>query len=818
MSDHQDEHDLIEDIIAEFRDAPASRSGPEGSPAAPEDDLEALLASVRAMTEDAPLVPEEAPSEPVPAEVQEPQAEAAPSGPPASAAPEQPSAAKENTPTESPRPATLEERLQARNITVETLDLSRPSPKKRQAPEAQNAKNAQNAQNAPEAPAAPEEPELLPLERRKKPKKAPLVFPKAPSAAQQAASGPEPSVPAEEPPEEPAAEHALPQEKGKKRRRKKAPEEEPEEEAPLQAVAWENEEAEERPEHADFDPELPPRRPLPYDLVNQPCEDPAQMAQKLRKKLGSMAARLLLTVVPAAVSVYLTGAVYRSWPLPAALTYTAIPGEYCLGLAGLLLIAMLLCHETVLSGLWRLVRGRPTLDSIAAVSCLLCLTDCLLPYFLPQWRQGLPCACVNIATLLFSQIAKRQRYEALRRNYKSIAMGASPMSVKLYSDGRVQDMAVKTQSGVEIEPEALSEHDFTERFACYYAPVMLVLAAALAFSASVGKGEPLRLIWSFSAILSAAAPMCLLLSSSAAAKTLGKKLYTSGSLLLNARKAGKLARCRSAALRDADLFPAGTVAITGMKAAEHQSPEELLGCTASLLQEVGGGLGKCFVDFARQQYIVPNKARELRFFDTRGICATVSGRYVQVGTANYLTRTGVPIAFGQKVKNNIFIAINAQFAGVFSLRYTAQPAVYGAFGLLKQARVRPVLALRDMLQTQSQIEALFDLKRSTTYLPELEERLNYSEASFGREEETLALLFRDGAMPLSETLCAAKKWKRAAFWGCLLGTLCALGGMMILAFLTGKGAFSAADPCNILLYLLLWSMPVKLVRGIITKN
>ena len=87
-----------------------------------------------------------------------------------------------------------------------------------------------------------------------------------------------------------------------------------------------------------------------------------------------------------------------------------------------------------------------------------------------------------------------------------------------------------------------------------------------------------------------------------------------------------------------------------------------------------------------------------------------------------------------------------------------------------------------------------------------------------REEETLALLFRDGAMPLSETLCAAKKWKRAAFWGCLLGTLCALGGMMILAFLTGKGAFSAADPCNILLYLLLWSMPVKLVRGIITKN
>lgn len=795
MSDHQDEHDLIEDIIAEFRDMPTPRPGPKGSRAVPEDDLEALLASVRAMTEDMPPESEEA-SRPAQAP-QERQKEAAPQEPSTLVEPEQPSAAKDNTPTESPRPATLEERLQARNITVETLDLSRPSPEKQK---------------------APEEPELLPLERRQKPPKAPLVFPKAPSAAQEAAHGPKPSLSPMELAEEPVKGESLPQGSNKKRRKKKASKEEPEEEAPLREVAWAAGEPEERPAHADFDPELPPGRSLPYDLVNQPCEDPAQMAQRLRKKLGSMAARLLLTVIPAAASVYLTGAVYRSWPLPTSLTYAAIPGKYSLGLAGLLLIAILLCHETLLSGLWRLLRGRPTLDSIAAISCLFCLTDCILPYFLPQWRQGVPCVCVNITTLLFSQIAKRQRYEALRRNYKSIAMGASPMSVKLYSDGRVQDMAVKTQSGVEIEPEALSEYDFTERFACYYAPVMLVLAAALAFSASVGKGEPLRLIWSFSAILSVAAPMCLLLSSSAAAKTLGKKLYTSGSLLLNARKAGKLARCRSAILRDADLFPAGTVAITGMKAAEHQAPEELLGCTASLLQEVGGGLGKCFVDFARQQYIVPNKARELRFFDTRGICATVSGRYVQVGTANYLTRTGVPISFGQKVKNNIFIAINTQFAGVFSLRYTAQPAVYGAFCLLKQARVRPVLALRDMLQTQGQIEALFDLKRNTTYLPELEERLNYSDTSFGREEETLALLFRDGAMPLTETLCAAKKWKRAAFLGCLLGTLCALGGMMILAFLTGKGAFSAADPCNILLYLLLWAMPVKLFRGMMTKN
>lgn len=833
MSAHEDEHSLIEDIIAEFRDDPAFRMGQRRSSVAPEipkeDDLEALLASVRAMTAEIPeqepelweeVPTEEAASEEKPQEIKReaPSLAPAPSISPEESQAEPEKIVPEESPAETP-PATLEERLRARNIQVETMDFSAPSTL---APKRSEPKQAAPPAKAPEVPKeSPQEsePELLYTGDRPRKKKNPLLmFPQKPE---------EPEVIAETP-EEPAAvqedhftedEPVLPEKKSKKRRpppqkKRHFPESEPEES--VDEVAWEAPESEF--DREGFDPEQVVKKHIPYDLFNRPCDDPAQMSQKLRKRLGSIAARLLLTILPAAASIYMTGAVYQGWVMPIGFTWDAFQGEYALVLAGLLVLSMVLCYETVLSGLWRLLKRRPTLDSIVAVSCLICITDCILPYFQPQWRQGVPCACVCIVTCFFAQMSKWQRYEALRRNYKSVAMGASPMSLKLYSDGNVQDMAIKTQSGVNIEPEELAEYDFTERFSCYYSPIILVLAAALAFSASIGKGEVHRLLWSFSCILSVAAPMCLLLSSSAGAKSLGKKLYTSGSLLINASKAGKLARCRSAVLRDADLFPAGTVSITGMKAADRQSVEELLGCTASLLQEVGGGLGKCFVDFARQQYIVPNKARELRFFDTRGICATVSGRYVQVGTANYLTRSGIQIDFGQKVKNNIFIAINSQFAGVFSLRYKAQPAVYSAFGLLKQCHVRPVLALRDMFQTQNQIESLFELRRNSTYQPGLEARLDYSDNAFGRDEETLALLFRDGLMPLSETISAAKKWKRSARWGCTLGTICALCGMMIMTFLAGKGAFSSADPCNILLYLLLWSLPVKLIRGMITKN
>ncbi len=571
-----------------------------------------------------------------------------------------------------------------------------------------------------------------------------------------------------------------------------------------------------------FDPEEPeaPRKPkkrLPYDLVNRPMEDATQAVSKLGKRLGGMAARMLLFFPITVTSLYITAAAARGLPMPAGYSYAEMP-MYHLGVLALCqFLCLILNHECTLGGLWRLFHGKPTLDTLVTLSGLVSLGYCGVAAFLPDWHMGLPYVCVNIVTGFFALVSKRQRYESLRRSYKALTMGTAPSGVKIYSDGKVQNLATKTQSGVDVDPAVLSRSDLTERYSGFFAPLAIVLAAALALSSTVLKGETPHLLWSLSAILSISCPMCLLLSSSASGKRLGKKLYTSGSMLVNAQAATRLAKSRYAVLKDADLYPAGSVKITGMKIAENQEPELVVGCAASLLQEVGGGLAKAFVEFARQMYIVPNKARELRFFDTRGIAATVSGRYVQLGTASYLMRMGIRVTEGLKLKNSIFIAIDSQFAGIFSMHYEVQTPVYAAFGLLKQASVRPVLALRDTNQTQSVVENRFELRRDTTHQPDLEERLRYSASSFGKDEETLALLSRDGLMPFAEVLCAAKKWRSAAILGCVLGTVCALCGMLILAFLTGQGAAIAADPLNVLLYLLLWSLPVKLIRGIVTR-
>ncbi|MBQ4578714.1 MAG: hypothetical protein IJA84_06590 [Clostridia bacterium] len=597
----------------------------------------------------------------------------------------------------------------------------------------------------------------------------------------------------------------------------------PEEKAPPRLRTIDLTTGQPRPEPEVFDPEAPEEKPrrhrkrLWYDRVNRPSDDAGQTASQLSRRLGGMAARMLLFLPVTVTALYVTLAITRGLPMPAGFTYEAYPHYYMGILALCQLLTLLLCMESTLSGLWRLFHGKPTLDTVLTLSGLASLAYCGVAAFLPAWRIGVPYVCVTAVTGFFALTAKRQRYEALRRGYKALTMGTSPSGVKLYTDGKIRNLAVKTQSGTDVPTEALSQPDFTENYSCFYSPIVIVLALALAVAATVAKGQTTHLLWSLSAIFTVTAPMCLLLSSSAPAKRLTKKLYTSGSMLVNARSAGRLAKSRAAVLRDADLYPAGSVKITGMKIADNQEIELVVGCAAALMQEVGGGLAKAFVEFARQMYIVPNKAKELRFFDTRGIAANVSGRYVQLGTASYLMRMGIRVNEGLKLKDSIFVAIDSQFAGIFSIHYQEMPQVYTSFGLLKGSHIRPVLALRDTNQTQNAVESRFELKRDTTYQPDLEERLRYSASAFGKDEETLALLSRDGLMPFAEVLAAAVKWRKAAVIGCVLGTLCALVGMLIMAFLTGQTAVSNAHPLHVLAYLVIWSLPVKLLRGIVTR-
>lgn len=565
------------------------------------------------------------------------------------------------------------------------------------------------------------------------------------------------------------------------------------------------------------EPEKEKKPPLPYDLMNVPTDDPTAAAEKLAKAVRSIAARLLLLMPVFLVSLYLTVAGPLSLPIPFGFTYINYPFWYMLTFCILQGLALILASPCTVSGFWRLFHGRPTLDTMVLFSGLCSLAHSVSVILKPEWGGYLPYTCVSVLTLMFGLIQKRQRAAALRRSYKAVVMGTVPTGVKLHVDGNHVPTAVKTSECGHAELSDLAQPDTTERFSGYYAPLAMVCCLAFAAVASFGVGHGGRFVWALSAISSVSAPACLLISASAPGKRLSKKLFTSGSMLLSGQSAQKLSKARTLVLDDGDLFPAGSVALAGMKIADNQSPDTVIACVAAMVQEIPGGLSLSFADLQRQQYVPPLKAEELRFFESGGISAKVSGNYALLGSASFLMRMGVRVSEGLKLKNSLFLALNGSFAGIFSMRYGVQPSVYAAFGLLRRARIRPVLAVRDFNLTQAFVEDRFELRPDSTDYPVFSDRIKLSAPSYARDLPTLALLTRDGLLPAAEAVAAAGRLTYAARVSRRLGLISAIIGMMLLYFLTYRGAFAAAAPYNVLLYLLLWTLPSDLISRLITS-
>jgi hypothetical protein len=284
----------------------------------------------------------------------------------------------------------------------------------------------------------------------------------------------------------------------------------------------------------------------------------------------------------------------------------------------------------------------------------------------------------------------------------------------------------------------------------------------------------------------------------------------SGSALISFPRAKALAKCAGAALRDEDVFPVGAVEISGMKVAATHTLETVLGTAAALVQEIGGGVARAFTEFARQQYVPVPQAEHPRFFESGGIAGQVGGRDALLGTASFLMRMGVRVTEGVRLQSALFLAVGGAFAGIFSIKYTAQNPVHAAFRTLRSARITPVLAVRDVNITQAAVEGRFDLRAGLTDFPDLAARMRLSEGGFGGEGETLALMSRDGMLPFAETVASARRARRAVRFGQTLGLVALLLGLMIMYFLAYRGEVAAGAPHSVLLYQLLWLVPAGL--------
>ena len=241
--------------------------------------------------------------------------------------------------------------------------------------------------------------------------------------------------------------------------------------------------------------------------------------------------------------------------------------------------------------------------------------------------------------------------------------------------------------------------------------------------------------------------------------------------------------------------------------------ERVVAYTATLLRDSGSGLAKLFHDQLRSLGGLMRNADRLCCYEGGGLSANIRGDQVLVGSAAFMNLMEIPLPPGLNVKNAVFCAINGELAGIFALNYTLPDTVFPSLDELMREKVGPVLATRDFNLIPSMLQHRFKLAADKMDFPPVERRRELSDPDQPHSDTLTALLCREGLHPFAEAVTAARRLRWATRTG---AALCCLGsalGLVLAAYLVSASAFGSLSPLNLLVFLVMWLLPIWFLTG-----
>ncbi|MCI9156881.1 MAG: hypothetical protein HFF44_08090, partial [Lawsonibacter sp.] len=403
---------------------------------------------------------------------------------------------------------------------------------------------------------------------------------------------------------------------------------------------------------------------------------------------------------------------------------------------------------------------------------------------------------------------------ALRLSCRTACAASSPYRVTLdQGKWNDRDTYCKWSGDWEDFGSQIQSDDGAQRIFRRVCPLLLLGDICFAVLASTGGDHPERLLWALSALFTATAAFGGSLAYGRAVHKVARRLTPSGAALAGWPGVACSRRGDRVLITDGDLFPPGYVELNGFKVIGNFPAERVVAYTATLIRDSGSGLEKLFHDQLRSMGGLMRNASALVCHEGGGLSANIRGEQVLVGSAAFMKLMKIKLPQGLNVKSAVFCAIDRELAGIFALSYNLPDTVFPALESLMMERVGPVLATRDFNLIPAMLQQRFKLAADKMAFPPIERRRELSDPDQEHNGTLAALLCREGLLPFSESITAAKRLR----WATRLGAwLCCAGsalGMLLCAYLTSVGAYTSLSPLSLLIYLLTWLLPVWFLSG-----
>ena len=549
--------------------------------------------------------------------------------------------------------------------------------------------------------------------------------------------------------------------------------------------------------YAPPEPEPEPEEEEPVG-PEPPLEEAAVQARGAwrgaKKTVGWAMLLALLLAVPPAVEA-------AGYPIPG---WTGIlPVQAGVGL-GALAAACLLCRGVFARAGRMLRRKRFTAEQLICLSAFAAAADCVGVFFLPQRSAAAPYALTACAALAFGQWGVSRSLRGRYDTYRTAAMDAAPP----YLVTDLERGACKQAGRVEGFYTTAERDSDSVLWQTALTPVFLMASVVFAGLGSLGLGRGEDFLLNWSAILGASASLALPLAEALPFSRLSRRLYKAGGALAGCAGADAVSRRRSMIVTDTDLFPPGTIMFNGVETFGEDMPRAV-SYAATVVRASGCGLRRLFDNLLVSEGGRLEELSDFSFYEEGGFSGMIHGETVLLGTASFMRKMEVLLPSGINLKTGIFLAVDRQLTAVFAVKYEPSENVDWALRIMRRNHITPILASRDPNVTPALLKRKFDAKVKVEY-PDLAGRLALSEQEAGRGHPR-ALLLREGLLPYAETVAGGWRLCRAMRRGAGLSILGAAAGCLLSFYLTFQGVYDMMPPLRLLVFLLLWTLPVLLL-------
>jgi len=548
--------------------------------------------------------------------------------------------------------------------------------------------------------------------------------------------------------------------------------------------------------------------PFEEEVFDEP--DLRRSVRKFASECNSAALRVMPASVISILMIFITYVYEAGMIVPFGIGYTL---EYAAGaLVICLLIVMMLCSDVIVRGVDFLIKGVPNAETLILFSCAFSLIS---PIFsiLSGAAHMLPFCAVSALSLTFAAHGEKFNLRAITDTLKTAVGSSEPYGVQAEYNSDIDNSVLKkAYNRTDGFYNNLMQPDITELTYRYAAPALLIAALVLTVLLVLIRGGAENSLHILSALLAAAAPFSILLSFSVPFITVARAARKSGAAVAGWGGADDICFNDGVCVMDDDLFPPGTLKLSGVKVYDGASPESAIRYTASIIMASGSGLTSLFAEVLKQQGL---SAVRVDNFECResGIAGLVHGEQVSTGSAAFMNLLGVRVPDDSTMKNAVYTAVNNRLTAMFAIDYKPLPSVQSALISMLKWRIDLYFAMRDFNVTPAMVGQKFKVPFDSFVFIPAKNSYSISDRYSRKPGRMAAVLIREGFNPFAEAITSGRLLKSAAFFATILSVVSAALGVLIMFYMCWTGSFLSASPGNLIIFMLCMLATVLIVCG-----